>query len=280
MTTTDIRQHVHGMWASVADAWDTYAGLADEVHAEATTRMLEITAPRPGERVLELACGAGGAGLAAARLVEPGGDVVLSDVVPAMVAAAGRRAVERGLTNVQTKVIDLDQIGEPDAAYDVVLCREGLMFAFDPAAAAAQIARVLRPGGRVGIAVWGPRAANPWLSVVFDAASEVLGAPVPPPGLPGPFALADREHLAAILAGAGLAQVSVAEIIGTRRDTTFEQWWTRTTALAGPLAQRLAALPDAVKDGLKGKLREAVRPYRSADGLAFPSLNLLATASK
>jgi hypothetical protein len=103
---------------------------------------------------------------------------------------------------------------------------------------------------------------------------------VPPPGMPGPFALADRDQLAGVLGAAGLVEVAVEKIAGTRRDTTFEQWWTRTTALAGPLAQRLAALPDAVKDGLKGKLREAVRPYRSADGLAFPSLNLLATASK
>jgi SAM-dependent methyltransferase len=101
------------MWASVADAWDTYAGLADEVHAAVTTRMLGITAPVPGDQVLELACGAGGAGLAAARLVGPDGEVVLSDVVPRMAAVAGRRAVEQGATNVRTKVIDLDQIEEP-----------------------------------------------------------------------------------------------------------------------------------------------------------------------
>ena len=280
MTTTDMRQHVQGMWASVADAWDTYAGLADEVHAAVTTRMLEITAPVPGDQVLELACGAGGAGLAAARLVGPGGEVVLSDVVPRMVAVAGRRAVEQGVTNVRTKVIDLDQIEEPDAAYDVVLCREGLMFAFDPARAAREIARVLRPAGRVGISVWGPRAANPWLSLVFDAAAEVFGGPVPPPGMPGPFALSDRDLLGRILSDAGLGEVAVEEIAGTRRESTFEQWWTRTTALAGPLAQRLAALPDAVRDALREKLREAVRPYESAAGLAFPSLNLLATARK
>jgi hypothetical protein len=98
--------------------------------------------------------------------------------------------------------------------------------------------------------------------------------------MPGPFALADRDQLAGILGAAGLAEVAVEEIAGTRRDTTFEQWWTRTTALAGPLAQRLSAMPDVVKDGLKEKLREAVRPYQSGEGLAFPSLNLLATASR
>jgi SAM-dependent methyltransferase len=67
----------------------------------------------------------------------------------------------------------------------VVLCREGLMFAFDPAQAAAGIRRVLRPRGRVAVAVWGPRARNPWLGVVFDAVGAVLGAPVPRPGFRG-----------------------------------------------------------------------------------------------
>jgi hypothetical protein len=108
----------------------------------------------------------------------------------------------------------------------------------------------------------------------------VFGGPVPPPGMPGPFALADRDLLGRILSDAGLGEVTVEEIAGTRRDSTFEQWWTRTTALAGPLAQRLAALPDAVRDALREKLREAVRPYESGAGLAFPSLNLLATARR
>ena len=68
------------------------------------------------------------------------------------------------------------------------------MFAFDPARAAREIARVLRPAGRVGIAVRGPRAANPWLSLVLTPPAEVFGGPVPPPGMPGPFALADRDR--------------------------------------------------------------------------------------
>src|ERR671936_1371604 len=59
------------------------------------------------------------------------------------------------------------------------------MFALDPARAVAEIRRILRPGGRLALAVWGPRARNPWLGVVFDAVSAQLGAPVPPPGIPG-----------------------------------------------------------------------------------------------
>ena len=73
--------------------------------------------------------------------------------------------------------------------------------------AAREIRRVLRPGGRVALAVWGPRDRNPWLGIIFDAVSAQLGRPVPPPGVPGPFSLADADGLAALLTGAGLADV-------------------------------------------------------------------------
>ena len=75
------------------------------------------------------------------------------------------------------------------------------MFALDPAGAVREIGRVLRPGGRCAIAVWGPRARNPWLGSVLDAVSEQLGMPVPPPGIPGPFSLDDADALAALFGG-------------------------------------------------------------------------------
>jgi SAM-dependent methyltransferase len=273
-----VRERLHGMWASVAPAWERYAEYADARGAEVTARMLEIAAPAPGERVLELACGAGGVGLAAADRVGPGGEVVLSDVAPEMTAIAAARA-ER-LHNVRTRVLDLERIDEPDASYDVVLCREGLMFALDHAAAAGEIARVLRPGGRVALAVWGPRERNPWLHVVFESVGAILGEPVPPPGIPGPFALDDPVRLGALLAGAGLVGVAVDELPTPLRDASFEQWRSRTLALAGPLAGRVAALPESTRADLDASLREAVRPFSTVNGFEFPGVSLLAGATR
>ena len=157
----DLRGHLHDMWAAVAPAWSEHAAYADARGAEVAERMLELSLPRPGERVLELACGPGGLGLAAATRVAPGGEVVLSDVVPEMTAIASARADTLGLSNVSTRVLDLEAIEQPNDTYDVVLCREGLMLATEPARAAREIRRVLRPGGRVAVAVWGPRERNP-----------------------------------------------------------------------------------------------------------------------
>jgi SAM-dependent methyltransferase len=275
-----MQAQLQDMWASVAPAWGEYAEYADTRGAPVTERLLQLSAPRPGERVLELACGPGGVGIAAARLVGPGGEVVLSDVVPEMIGIAAARAAALGLANVRTLTLDLDDLAQPDQAYDVVLCREGLMFARDPAHALAEIRRVLRPGGRVALAVWGPRAANPWLGVVFDAVSAQLGQPVPPPGIPGPFALDDPDRLGQLLTGAGLADVAVGELSTPLRAPSFDTWLTRTSALAGPLARRLAALPDPVRQQVRARLQDAVRPYRTPAGLNFPGVSLLAAGRR
>jgi ubiquinone/menaquinone biosynthesis C-methylase UbiE len=271
----DLRAQLHGMWASVAPAWSEHADYADTRGAAITEKLLQLSAPRPGERVLELACGAGGVGIAAAPLVGPTGEVVLSDVAAEMTRIAAARAAALGLGNVRTLTLDLDDLAQPDQAYDVVLCREGLMFALDPAHAVTEIRRVLRPGGRVALAVWGPRARNPWLSVLFDAVSAQLGAPVPPRGVPGPFALDNPDRLGRLLADAELADVAVTEVSTPLRDVSFDAWWTRTSALAGPLAKRLAALPQDARRQLRARLQAAVGPYQTPAGLEFPGVSLL-----
>jgi SAM-dependent methyltransferase len=268
------------MWAAVADAWTEHAEYADARGGEVTARMLAFTRPAPGERLLELAGGAGGVGLAAAPLVGPAGEVVLTDAVPALIAAAADRAAERRLANVRTALVDLDDITLPDAAYDVVVCREGFMFAREPERTARELRRILRPDGRFALAVWGPRVDNPWLGLVFDAVEAQLGQPMPPPGVNGPFALADADRFAALLRAAGLDAIAVTEVPVPLVDPTFDAWWTRTSALAGPLAARVAGLSEQDHKELRVRLEEAVRPYGTGDGLSFPGLCLLATGRR
>jgi SAM-dependent methyltransferase len=185
-----------------------------------------------------------------------------------------------GLHSVSTKVLDLERIEQPDASYDVVLCREGLMLVPEPARAAREIRRVLRPGGRVALAVWGPRARNPWLAVVFDTVSEQLGAPTPPPGIPHPFSLDDADKLAGLLTDVGLSEVVVGEVPTPYHAASFDEWWERSTALAGPLAQKLASLSPAEVESLHARAREAIRAYSGPGGLAFPGVSLVAAARR
>jgi SAM-dependent methyltransferase len=275
-----LRSKLREMWAEVAGGWGEYAEHVDQRSAQLTRTMLECATLAPGDRVLELACGAGGAGLQAAVRVAPHGHVVLSDVAAEMTAIASARAQALRLSNVSTRVLDLERIDEPDSSYDVVLCREGLMLVPEPARAAREILRVLRPGGRVALAVWGARERNPWLSVMFDTVSAELGCPVPPTGIPGPFALEDAGELASLLAHAGLSDVDVRELPVPLRARSFEEWWKARCALAGPLTKILASLPEEAAQAIRESAREATRPYEAPDGLEFPGVALIASARR
>ena len=284
-TAQQIRHRVHQMWGSVAESWGEHADHVEQ-RSEAVTRlMIDAVGPAPGDEVLELACGAGGLGLAIADQVAPGGRVVLSDVAPEMVAIAAARAASRGeggaaSAEMRAQVVDLEQIDLPDASFDIVLCREGLMFALDPAQAASEIARVLRPGGRVALAVWGPRSRNPWLGVLADAVQEQTGSPVPPPGVPGPFALGADGALASTLTGAGLEQVVVEEVAVPTHDASFEDYWQLRTDLAGPLKRLLEGLPPQDRAAIQQTVCTRLSPYQTSDGLEIPGLAYIGFARR
>jgi SAM-dependent methyltransferase len=269
------RQHVHGMWAAVAAKWEEHADYVETRAGALNAALLEGAALRRTDRVLELACGPGGFGLLAARAA---GHVVLSDVVPEMVEIAAKRAADHGVLNVTTKVLDLEEIDEPDDSFDAVISREGLMFAVEPQRAFAEIRRVLRPGGRLAASVWAERDRNPWLDIVMTAVSDLLGRPMPPPGMPGPFALADADRLRALATGAGFVDVRLTRVAVPLRAASVDEWWARTRGVAGPVAGIIATLPDDRRTALEGDIRTAAEAYVTADGIEFPGEALVLTA--
>lgn len=107
--------------------------------------------------------------------------------------------------------------------------------------------------------------------------SAQLGRPVPPPGIPGPFSLESADELGALLSGAGIGSVAIREVAVPLRAASFEEWWTRTSALAGPLAGILARLPDQDVQAITARLREATSRYQTRAGLEIPGLSLIAS---
>jgi SAM-dependent methyltransferase len=276
MSDDDVRARLHSAWGSAAGSWGEHAEFIDRRAAQVTESMLELVRLEPGQRVLELASGPGGVGLAAAEAVGPRGEVVISDVVGEMTSIARERSEALGLTNVVTRELDLESIGEPDAAYDAVLCRDGIMLVPDPAVAASEILRILRPDGRAAVAVWGERERNPWLGVLLDAASAQLGAPIPPPAAPGPFSLSDPGVLAALLSDSGFAEVAVNEVEISMQVSSFDEWWSRVSALSGSLRQVLASLPQDASQAIRDWAQEGLVPYTVSAGLEIPGLSLVA----
>ena len=276
----ELRAGMRSMWGMVAPGWDQNADFVDSRTVEMTEAMLSAAELKEGDRVLELACGPAGLGLAAAERVGPEGEVVLSDVAPEMTAIAAARARDRGLDNVSTVELDLENVEQPDAAFDAVLCREGIMLVLDPRAAVREIKRVLKPGGRAAVSVWGPRERNPWLGAMLDAVGAQLGGTFPPPGMPGPFALDGRDKLLAVLWDAELVDVEVTEVEAPWRGASFDQWWLVTSALAGPLVTILEAQSAEAVEAIRSHAREALSEYETADGLKIPGVTLVGSARR
>ena len=176
-----------------------------------------------------------------------------------------------GLHNVTARSLDLEQIAEPDGTYDAVLCREGLMFASDPARAAGEIARVLRPGGRAAIAVWGPRARQPvarrgvrcrrarrWACRCRRRACPDRSPWRTPAGCTG------------CSSTPAWSTSPSASLPVPLLSPSFEDWWTRTSSLAGPLSAVLAGLPAEAKADLESRVRAAGRALRDGGRAALP----------
>lgn len=177
-------------WDLAVDAYARHwLGPLAGVQAE----VLDAAAPQPGEQVLDVACGTGVLALAAARAVGPAGRVLGVDLSGAMVRAAQQQARHEGLAHAAFAPMDAEQLSVPAASIDLALCALGLMYLPDPGAALRELHRVLRPGGRAVLAVWGERARCGWASVFGIVDAEVRSEVCPLFfALGGPGVLAKR----------------------------------------------------------------------------------------
>jgi SAM-dependent methyltransferase len=270
-------------WEAAASGWVRRKDLVRELGAPVTEWLLAAVAPQPGERVLELAAGLGETGMLAAERVAPGGSVVISDQAEAMLEGARERAAELRLENVEFKVLNAEWIDLPVASFDVAICRWGYMLMADPATALGETRRVLRPGGRLALAVWDSVQANPWALLPAQELRERGLAPAedpsgPPP--PGPFALGSAERVAELLGDAGYSEGRVEALELTRTHDSFEELWETTLDLSRVFHDAVLARPEAEIAQIKEALAERFAPYAAPDGsLAIPGRTLVAYAS-
>lgn len=227
-----------------------------------------------GDRVLDIACGTGVVARRAAARSGAGRNVTGTDVNSAMLEAAERFATAEKLTDITWIECDAAAMPLPDAAFDVALCQQGLQFMPDKARAMAEMARVLRPGGRVGLTVWKTRAP------IGAAFATVLDREFGP-GTTAPweqiYSLGDRDRLHALAEGAGYRDVHVTLDVKFARHPDPETFI--AGAIAGsPIAETLARLPASEQLRLVREIVAELAEYRDDDGVASPAQCLTLTA--
>lgn len=269
-------------WDRRADAWERRADSLNTFSDAYGTPAMDALRVEPGERVLEIGCGPGTTAIELAKRVAPDGEVVGVDISPAMVAAATRRAAAAGSANLRFFATDA-QTGDLGQGFDAAYSRFGVMFFLDPVAAFANVGRSLRAGGRLACAVWGPLGDNPWMFVPTLAAGPVLKAELTVPGAdePGPFSLADRDRVASVLSQAGLVDVGVELVEGSRLiGTTTADEDVRMLFEVGPLGEAYEVADEATRAAAVDAVITAVEPYRDGDGWRLPGVSLTVTARR
>ncbi len=266
-------------WRQAAEGWERWQGRMREVTAPLASWMVDAIEPQPGQRVLELAAGIGETGFLAAQRVGPEGSVISSDQSPEMSAAGRRRAEELGLGNVEFTVIDAQRNELETDSVDAVLCRFGFMLMGDADQALRETHRVLRPGGRLALAVWAPPDQNQWMAAPVMQLVARGAFELPPPDAPGPFAMAGRGRLGQRLEAVGFSQVRIEPIQLTHRYAGFDDYWNMNHDLAAPIAAALAGLDDTAVEAVREGTNAALKPYEREDGsLEIPALAIGAAA--
>lgn len=208
-------------WGATAPHWAAHSDLRNVQLAAVIERLLAQV--RPGDAVLELACGAGELAASVRARAGPTGSLLATDIAPEMVEATLQRAgsssssssgggadADAQLAPLTARVMDAESLDAPDASFDLVLFAFGLMFCPSPERAAREALRVLRPGGRMALTVW---SSNTYVAAVRTAVAEqapLLGfpAPVPDPLGLGPFRLSKPGVAEAAVRAAGFADVT------------------------------------------------------------------------
>src|SRR5262245_2032295 len=279
MDATEFRQASHAVWEAMAPGWDTRHAYFEERAQPVAECMLERLEPTPGDTILELAAGTGVVGFAAARLVEPGGTVIVSDFSQAMVEAASRHAAGLGPGNVECLVLDAERLDLSDDAVDGVLCRWGYMLMPDPEAAFAETRRVLRPGGRLSCAVFGAPDRNPWVALPSAVLRERGHIPAADAGGPGILALSDPDRLRRLFLDSGFSEPQVEEVEFTWVFPDVDAYWEFLTDAAGAIAMVVGRLESAERAVVRERIAQGAERYASAAGIEIPAACLVASAS-
>jgi len=267
-TRVQLRVQRYG-WDLAAHRYET---LWQAQLSRAQTDMLALADLRAGAAVLDVACGTGLVTFSAAHAVGAQGQVLGIDLSGLMVEAAAAHASKNGLQNTRFSRMDAQSLALPDAGFDVVLCALGLMYIPDPEQALREMRRVLRPGGRLALAVWGERSRCGWSSVF-----PIVDAEVASDVCPLFFQLGQPDNLASLCIRAGFDTLTqrrvAASLVYTDEDDACD-----AALVGGPVALAWSRFGDDARARVRGRYLESLAPWRYAQGYRVPAEFVIVSA--
>jgi SAM-dependent methyltransferase len=279
----------NGPNAEQIEYWNKQAGpkwVADVEQLDAMLAPLglaavERAAPKPGERVIDVGPGLGQTLLQLAERVGPTGSVLGVDISTPMLEGARARLRAAGVTHVTLQNADAQTHSFAPASFDLVFSRFGVMFFVDPVAAFANLAKALRPGGRVTFVCWQALAKNVWMTEPLAAVAKHV--PLPPPGdphAPGPFAFADSERVRGILERAGLRNAGFESLTGDIRIGKDLDQATLIASEVGAASRVLREATESARKAAIAEIRATLAPRVTANGVSLPYAAWIVTGTR
>lgn len=267
-------------WNKDGAAWRRWQPVLDRWYGEATRQMLDLARIRPGQRILDIAAGAGEPAVGAAERVGPGGYVLATDISEGIVELALQVARERGLEQVETRAMDGESLDLPDAGFDAVLCRLGLMYMPHPVTALREWRRVLRAGGRVAVVVFSTPDRNPWGALPASIIRRRAQLPPPVAGQPGPFSLGDPGVLDGLFRQAGFAAPEIRAVPAPHAMGSAAEFVRVAREAFGAFNAMMSHLPAQERESVWSEVEVAMRRYEAPGGFEVPGECLVGAATK
>jgi ubiquinone/menaquinone biosynthesis C-methylase UbiE len=257
------------MWNNAAAGWQDWWDTIERGAQKVSDKIVQFAEIKPGDKVLDIATGIGEPAITAARKVMPNGRVVAVDISPQMLAIAKTRAKSLGLDSIiDFRESDGEKIDLPDqtAKFNAVLSRFGLMFFPNLSTALMRIRDMLVTNGRLSAAVWSSPSKVPLIDLAFASIRKQINSPPPPPGTPGPFALADTGTLKQLLSQAGFKDIKIETVRITFEFDSPESYTKHIQQTATRAHEMMANQTEEEKKQTWNSITEAAWQYADSHG--------------
>ena len=274
------KETTRAQWQETAEAWDRWGEVIERWLGPATEVMLDLAGIGEGSRVLDVAAGTGGQSMAAARRVGPGGSVLATDISSNILDFAARRARAAGLDNVETAVLDGEDLGVEERSFDAAVSRVGFIYFPDRQAALRGLWRALKPGGRLAGIVYSTAQANEFFSLPVSIIRRRAQLPPPAAGQPGPFSLGEPGVIEDAFERAGFRRVEVRRMAAPLRLASAAQCLRFEQESFGALHQMLAGVSDAERTETWAEIKQALGRFEGDGGFEAPCELLVAAGTR
>lgn len=270
----------HDQWQEAAEAWYRWSPTLNHWLGKATDKMLEMAGINKGAHVLDIAAGAGEQSIITAKKVGTSGYVLATDISSNILDYAKQMALQAGINNIETKVMDGENLTLEDESFDAVISRVGLIYFPDQQRALMEMLRVLKPGGKVAAIVYSTAEENKFFSVPVSIIRNRAKLPPPLPGQPGPFSLGAAGIIDKVFSQAGFINVRSELIDSPLQLSTAKECVRFEKESFGALHQMMSSLSDIEKESVWDEIERELQKFETEIGFTGPCKMVVAVGER